>query len=324
MTGNAIHAFGKLILFGEHAVVYGRPALAAGVPNGIRLHAVRATPGGIRLRVKPWGLDRNERFDDTVGLALRRLGALVPGNGTGCDLELHAGIPARAGLGSSAALSVALVQGLCLARRIAVRPPDVREMAHEIEKIFHGDPSGLDDTVAVYGGFCLFCRSGVESVELRGAPVGSRITPQAFQVPIPPTRLLLAFGSRQSTTRHMVELVRRRRALERPVVDSLFDRIDTCLWSGLAALRRGDTAALGGAMLDNHRALQLLGVSNKDLDDLVRLAVAAGAAGAKLTGAGGGGAVVAAVENGGEAVLAAWRQHGCATRRLMVTGAENP
>ena len=141
-----VGACGKVILFGEHAAVYDHPALAVGIPDGVRAVRVTPTEGEIAIRVEPWDLDADTASRGAVGRGLILLDELVPGDRRGMRAELRATIPPGAGLGSSAALSVALVRSLGRVRRAGLTDQDVHRLAHALEEVFHGQPSGLDDT----------------------------------------------------------------------------------------------------------------------------------------------------------------------------------
>jgi len=300
-------AYGKVILFGEHAVLYGRPALAGGIDAGVRLEAVSAAPAGVRLRVPDWELAADERSPGALGAALRRLCELVPG--PGFEATLRASLPLGAGLGGSAALSVALVRSAAAARGQEWQAARVRELAHELEKVFHGTPSGLDDTVATHGGLCLFYRDGLPPGGLP-EPGAERLGGQAARLPWALPALVVGQSGVPRATRDMLVRVRRRWEDGRAATERLFERIEGCLQGGLRALRTQDAPALGAAMLENQACLQELGVSLPEIERMVSLALEAGALGAKLTGAGGGGGVIALAPGREAEVAAAWRAAG--------------
>ena len=308
-TGAATNGFpsahGKAILFGEHAVVYGRPALAVGLPDGLRCTALRPTPGRLRVRAPRWGLDADDRTAGMMGDVMRRLRRRMPGGERGCVFDLDPRLPAAAGLGSSAALAVVLVRGLARVRGLTLTDDEVRVLAHQLEEVFHGQPSGLDDTVATFGGLCLFRKGGWPS-----ATSGAPLTGEARQLPFAAPSLVIGNSDEPRSTRRMVQRVLRQRRQDRPRVEALFGGMEGCLRDGLAALENDEPTRMGAAMDRNQRLLAALGLSSPTIDTMVRLAKQAGALGAKLTGAGGGGCVLAFAPGHEDAVIEAWRDRG--------------
>ncbi len=303
-----IGSHGKVILFGEHAAVYGHPALAAGLPDALTVVGLEPTSEHVRVRVLDWGVDAGSRDSGPIGRALSRLSRLLPGSG-GCDATVRARIPMGAGLGSSAALAVVMVRSLAAARGLTVGPDDTRALAHEMEKVFHGTPSGMDDAVATFGGLCLFRRGGWNGEPIPEGPLVRR-APDVFGLSCPAPRLVIGNSGVPRATSAVVASVRDRHRSDARGVDDLFRAITGCLSAGLKALRSADLKALGDAMNQNHLLLQRLGVSCAELDEMARIAIAAGALGAKLTGAGGGGCVIALAPGREDEVIEAWAAGG--------------
>lgn len=302
---------GKVILFGEHAAVYDHPALAVGIPDGVRAERVEPTDGPIQIRVRPWDLEADVTGPGAVGRGLILLDELVPGERRGMRAELVASIPPGAGLGSSAALSVTLVRSLGRVRGVELTDWDVHQLAHALEEVFHGQPSGLDDTVATFGGLCLFKRGGIAGSP---EPTHQRLTDQALRLAwrLPP--LVIGHTGVPRSTADMVAAVRRQHDADPSRVEGLFATVDVCLADGLVALRDQDPDSLGAAMNRNQAVLAELGLSCPEIDSLIGLAVHLGARGAKLTGAGGGGGVVALAPGREEALVEAWRAAGFAAQ----------
>jgi mevalonate kinase len=299
---------GKVILFGEHAAVYGHTALAAGLPESLEVIKLARVPSGLRVRVPEWGVNVGSGDSCPIGLALEALERIVPGAG-GCDVVIRARIPVGAGLGSSAALAVVLVGSLARARDIDMDLQATRAAAHELEKVFHGTPSGLDDAVATLGGLCLFRRGGWNGVS-PPLECSRPVTGDVLAVPFPVPRWVIGNTGVPRTTSSVVAYVRERRELERESVDACFRDIEGCLHDGLTALGCGDMASLGRAMTRNHELLCGLGVSCPEIDSMIDIAADAGVLGAKMTGAGWGGCVIALSPGREDEVVQAWAAEG--------------
>ena len=285
-------ASGKCILLGEHFVVHGAPALAvplSGVSTRVTVEVHSET--GSRLETDLCG--EEERLAQRVlTAAIQRLE--LPEDPPWC-VRVNSSIPVGFGLGSSAAYATALVGALSRAEGREPTRPAIREAAHELEKIVHGQPSGIDDTVIALG----------KPIQYRrGQPV------QALEIS-PSIHLVLASCGYAGSTRDAVAGVQALRQRSPAVFADLLRAAHSLSEEGKAALVTGDRALLGSVLSRNHALLQQIGVSNPDLDRLVDTATEAGAAGAKLTGAGCGGFVLALVDPGSQPkVVEAWQQMG--------------
>lgn len=256
---------GKVILVGEHFVVHGAPSIA--VPLAGRAVVVEAL-----RQAGPWDAD------PSVAAHLRKLLPLLGERPDDLTISVRSDLPVGAGLGGSAALAVALVRALRDEDGDSDPDPEsVRLAAHELEKVAHGTPSGVDDAVAAWACPVRFVRGEVP-VPLVG---------------LPQPRLWVGLTPQRTSTLEAVAGVGRR-AQERPEwFAGLMAEAQSVSELTLAGMAAEDWAAVGGAMNDNHRLLQDVGVSTSALDGLVDTARAAGAWGAKLTGGGLGGAAIA-------------------------------
>jgi mevalonate kinase len=305
-------AFGKVILLGEHAVVYGVPAIVLGIDRGATARAMPAASVGsidetlshrncsdLLLRADGGAQALSVEADGASDLA-RAFAALLVACGvtSPVHVEVETDLPAAAGLGCSAALGVAIVRALDASLDRPTAPPNetiARAMAWE--KVFHGNPSGVDATAAARGGCLLYERAhgGVHLQELKvGAPV----------------HLAVGHSGIPSTTRAMVEHVAKLRERKPDLVAQSFEGIRSLVGNARLALEANDHVGLGRLMDLNQMLLSGLMLSTEEIEAMCRLAREAGALGAKLTGSGGGGCVIALAEKDPEPILARWEKAG--------------
>ena len=274
-------ACGKVILLGEHAVVFGRSALAVPIPDAV--HAtVGAGDGTNHLHAPGWGIQQTWRHGDAeIDGAAAIVDCIATRSGidrTPLNIEIESAIPIGAGLGSSAAFAVAVLRALDQFAGLGLSDDDVNAIAFECESITHGTPSGIDNSIATFGRPVLF----------RKGPEGTmRILDIARDIP-----MLVASCRARGRTKEMVENVSRRYAAAPAAYDTIFDQMNDLAESGATALADGDFEALGAMMNMCHGLLNAIEVSTPELETMVHLARSAGASGAKLTGAGGGGSIV--------------------------------
>ena len=279
---------GKVILFGEHAVVYGQPAIAVPV---FQVHAraiVTAQPrqpaGSAWVQAPAIGLDAGLVSlppQDPLAFAIHQVyAALGITRPPAYHLRVTSTIPVAAGLGSGAAVSVAVIRALSAFLGQPLPPERVSDLAYEVEKLHHGTPSGIDNTVIAFGKPVNFARE----------PGGVRI--ETFRVARPFT-LVIADTGIPSQTALAVGDVRRGWQAEPQRYEQLFAAIGSVVRSARQAIESGEVESLGALMDQNHALLRELDVSSPELERLVSAARQAGAAGAKLSGGGRGGNLIA-------------------------------
>jgi mevalonate kinase len=282
-------AAGKAILLGEHAVVYGRPAVAVPLSDLRATAEVHRSDEGSGVLIRAEDLGRTyrlgERYADddaealqvTVRNAMERFG--VAPAGEDLAIAVRSRIPVARGLGSGTAVATAMVRAL--ARHYGNDLPvcEVSDLVYRTEVILHGTPSGVDNTVVAHERPVWFRRDV--------APVLLALNR--------PLALVIADTGVPANTRGAVAAVRERREADPDTIDALFDAIGALAEEGRAALAEGDRARLGALMSRNHEYLRALGVSTPALDHIIEAAREAGALGAKLSGGGRGGCAIALV-----------------------------
>jgi len=278
---------GKVIVLGEHAVVYGHSALAGALDRGVEVFARSGTFG---LSIPEWSLNVDADADHPVAHALMEVAERLEIRPR-VRLEGTASIPPGAGLGSSAALAVASVRALAAAMRRDIGDDEVAAIAHSAERVFHQRPSGVDTQLATHGGLGMFrVASGFASMP------GVRLS------------VAIAITGEPRSTAHMVARVAA--ITEGRADDPRLVRLGELADRGAAALRDGDLAGLGIDLDVAQGLLAELGVSSPGIERLIGIAREYGALGAKLTGAGGGGAVIAIAPGREEQIVGAWRAAG--------------
>ncbi len=274
---------GKAILCGEHAVVYGLPAIAIPL-SGIRARAIGKASadtltifaedlGQAPLRIVGDEYDRANPLSLMAGLTAKLVGAAsICG-----EIRIRSELPIASGLGSGAAVSAALGRAVAQLHGAEIPDDDLNRLVFEVEKLHHGTPSGIDNTVVVYEKPVYFRRdAALEVITIRSG-----------------LRIVLADTGVASLTRDAVADVRAlaRKAPKR--TGRIFDEIGTIVDEARDCIERGSLDRLGALMTANHEMLQALTVSSPELDSLVDAALKAGALGAKLSGGGRGGNIIA-------------------------------
>ena len=291
-------ACGKIILLGEHAAVYGFPAIALPV-RSLRATAELAEGSGplridapdIRLSAALTDLPADHPLAFCVRHACEGLAVPPPGG----RLTVTSDIPVASGLGSGAAVSTAVVRVLALAAGRTLRADEVSTVVYDVERIHHGTPSGVDNPVIAFERPVFFVRGMEPEIVAAGAPM----------------MFLIADSGVRSPTREAVDGVRERRGADPDRYDGLFRRIGALAETGRAELERGNREALGRSMNECHALLEAVGVGTAGLSRLASAARSAGALGAKLSGAGLGGNVIALAEGGKQAAVeSAFRESG--------------
>lgn len=276
---------GKIILFGEHAVVYGRPALAVPVTQ---VHAdvevSDSSRAGIWINARDIGLHaelNSLSSDHPIAAVIHNLlFSLGISPFPPLEIKISSTIPVASGLGSGAAVSVALIRALSAFLAHPLPDEQINQFAYEIEKLHHGTPSGIDNTVVTYARPVYF---------MRGQPI------ETFKVGAPFT-LVIADTGIAAPTKESVGDVRKLWEADKPRWEKVFDHIGEIANEARDAIESGKIKELGSLMNANHALLHSLTVSSPELDHLTEAARRSGASGAKLSGGGRGGNLIALVE----------------------------
>lgn len=276
---------GKIILFGEHAVVYGQPAIAIPV-NKVKATArifpdFNGSPGNIQVQALDIGLDENlYDLDEEHPLAAAvylTLKAIQPETIPAFTLQISSNIPIAAGLGSGAAVAVATLRAVSSFLGKPLPDTAVAELSFEVEKIHHGTPSGIDNNVVTYGKPVYFLRDKpIEFLDIKE-----------------PTYWLIADTGEKTPTYETVSDVRMKQAQDPQSYNEIFTKIGETTCQARDALINGKLPLLGQLLDQNQGLLQKLDVSSPSIERLVQTARDAGAAGAKLSGGGRGGNIIA-------------------------------
>ncbi len=301
--GDLPTGFGKIILLGEHAVVYGSHAIAAPIPLAMQAKATPSERPGVHLIISRWGVEEQLQMGaehkysifKSLELILERM-SLTDRN---VKIEVFPQVPRAMGLGGSAALAVAIIRALAGQFHIGLSDEQISKLAYESETIVHGTASGIDNTLATYGRFLLF---------RKGEP--PLIKPLEVKEPI---RIVIGMTWTESLTAKMVAKVRTSWETNKTLYNHIFNEIDQLTLQAVQAIEKNDLVQLGELMNINQGLLNALQVSSKDLEDLIDIARSNGALGAKLTGGGGGGAMIALCPEHAEKVASAMKKAGYKT-----------
>lgn len=268
---------GKVILLGEHSVVYGYPAIAAAIPRGAT--AVARASDHDHLAIHPSGISVTAQEDSLLAKAFSALLAVYPSGRPQLQVEVTSDLPHGAGLGSSAALGVAVVGAIDEILEIQRSPLQRGETSLAWERVFHGTPSGIDSMVSAGGGINFYRK-------------GESLHPVRTSRPLP---LVIAHGGEPGSTKTTVAQVARLHASEPDRIVGVFKGIEALVGNAQLAIEAGDLVGLGKLLDLNQNLLSSLLVSTSRLEELCAVAREAGALGAKLTGGGGGGCIIALV-----------------------------
>ncbi len=303
--------FGKVILFGEHFVVHGVPGIVSAIDSttdaevkkigkGIIVQDERKGAKGYTEKKRAQQKKSIERMLETMGIGPEK---------ASLEIWLGGNLPGFSGIGASAASSVAIARAIAEELEMFLSDEKINEIAYEAEKAYAGTPSGIDNTAATYGGLIWFKRN------LSGGP--NTIERMSIREPV---EIIIGNTGIVADTEEMVVGVATRKKRNPEKYNPLFKQAGELAFTTKKALEAFDLRNVGKLMSENHRLLQEIEVSCKELDYLVNLAQKQGAFGAKLTGGGGGGCMVALTPSKElqEAVATAMEKEGFSVLRTKI------
>ncbi|AFH42790.1 mevalonate kinase [Fervidicoccus fontis] len=313
---------GKVTLFGEHAVVYGYPALVVSIDKRIYAIAEKRNDDVIKINARDLRVPGivisyigNEVVLETdYGLILPAIAYINKaievtskyiGTKAGVNIEIRSEMPVGAGLGTSAAVAVSTIAAYAYVNEYELKKEEIANLGWQVEKEVQGIASPMDTSITAIGGF----------LKIKYIDKTVERTPIEVKEEIP---LLIGYVERESRTKDMVAMVRKKIESYPEIYMKIMELIGNTVEKAESALLNNNLHELGSFMNLNHSLLDALGVSTRRLNELVYVARDAGAYGSKLTGAGGGGCVIALTPENQDVIETAMKLHGTLTFRTKL------
>lgn len=276
---------GKLILFGEHFVVYGLPAIATAIESRTVAEVYRARNYSLVDNRPETPGYKKEKYDqqlDSIQRIFKAMGVVE----TKVRIVLGGDLVTASGVGASGASCSAIAAALSEEFKFNLYREKINEVAYEGEKGYHGTPSGIDNSCSTFGGFIWF-KKDLASGKSMIKPIDSKIS------------LSIVIGNTgiTSNTTKVVEDVKKEKEKDPEKFKRIFENYMKIVEDAKAALEKKDLNMIGQLMNKNHTLLKEISVSCPELEELVDIALKNGALGAKLTGTGRGGLMIALVTN---------------------------
>ena len=281
--------YGKTILFGEHFVVYGLPAIASAL-GAFTTADVKVIEGS------GWTVDdqrlatpgyKKKKYDESMQSIINVINHLkIDIVNQKLEITFAGNLLAASGVGASAAQCTSLARALSESFNLNLDDEKINEAAYEGEKAYHGTPSGIDNTASTYGGLIWFVKN----------LSGGKNTMDLLQSPRKMLLVIANSGITASTT-EVVADVRRLKEENPEKFENFFSQYKKLAEEAKKTLLEGNIVAIGNLMNKNHKLLQQITVSGEINDQLVEIALKNGAIGAKMTGTGRGGLVICLAEN---------------------------
>ena len=288
---------GKAILFGEHAVVYGKPAIAMAINKRSCVEVSESNDNKINVNIRDLGIIGRIDLDNDViisdspkkGILKYILESIKKiHDGSGIEINIDVNIPIGGGLGSSAAVTVATIAAVSTYNEINLKKEEIARYAHEVELKVQKSASPLDTTISTYGGL-IYLETNAEGIIQLDID---------YDIPV-----VIGYTDIRGDTGKLVKNVRIRRDVYPEIINPVIDSIEIITEEAKEAILNNDKKRIGELMNINHGLLDALGVNTKELSGMVYTARNVGACGSKITGAGGGGSIIAYCPDGTRDVI---------------------
>ena len=281
MSGEGI-GFGKAILFNEHFVVYGIPAIVSAIGRHTTARIESSSQSGWKIndnrKATPnYKENKIDQQKDSINKMIKMMRLDLSKNGV--EITLEGNLYCASGIGASAASCVAIARALSDHFEMNLSNDEINNIAYEGEKGYHGTPSGIDNTASTFGGLIWFEKTENNVMDKLNIPN--------------PIEIVMGNTGKVANTTAAVAGVKERKEKFPDKYNQIFDRAENIAYLAKNALMEEDFTEIGKLMNENHKLLQQIEVSSKELDFMVKLARDAGALGAKLTGGGLGGNMIA-------------------------------
>jgi len=293
---------GKAILFGEHAVVYGKPAIAMAINRRAYVKVCKNVDNKIYVNIRDLeiagciDLENNNIISDSPkkGILKYVLTSLKKiHDGSGLNICIDVNIPIGGGLGSSAAVTVATIAAVAKYNNINLKELEIAKYAHEVELEVQKSASPLDTTVSTYGGLIYLGKDAKDIIQLD----------INYDIPV-----VIGYTATRGNTGKLVASVRKKREVYPEIINPVIDSIESVVEEAKDAIINNDKRRIIELMNINHGLLDALGVNTRELSNMVYTARNAGKCGSKITGAGGGGSIIAYCPDGTGEVISAIRE----------------
>lgn len=287
---------GQIFLFGEHAVVYGQPALATAInirtdaeiestENNeveIKSEGIGGVTGEASEKNGEWSIEKISGDSEKLQFVIRAIELTFNylNTGSGFELRIDSELIPGSGLGSSSAVTTATVAAVSSILGEKLDKEEITHLAYKTEETVQGAASRTGVNVATYGGFLKI--KGEETIPLSN---------------IPELKVLIGYTGKYGNTGELVRNVRELRGSKPDLINPIIKAIGDTTEAGTKALREKNLEKVGALMNANQNLLEGLRVSSPELRNLIKAARSSNALGAKLTGAGGGGCMIALSPN---------------------------